>query len=299
MDRLHFMAVFVAVADTGSFAGAARRLNASPPAVTRAVTSLEAHLGVRLLNRTTRVVRLTEAGARYLEDARRILSEVDEADEAAAGVNAAPRGRLSVTAPVMFGKMFMIPVVVDFLKLHDKVEVSALLVDRVVNLVEEGLDVGIRIGNLPDSSMLAVKVGQVRQVLCASHDYLARHGVPNKPDELSAHTIISASALAPTPEWRFRDGKEALAVRVHPRLTVNSIDAAIEAAVRGFGVARLFSYQVAPYLASGQLKTVLTEYASHAIPIHVVHREGRSSTGKVRSFVDFVADRLRGDKALN
>lgn len=299
MDRLHFMAVFVAVADTGSFAGAARRLNASPPAVTARVTALEAHLGVRLLSRTTRVVRLTEAGARYVEDARRILAEVDEADEAAAGVNAEPRGRLSVTAPMLFGKMFVIPILVDFLQAHAKVEVSALFLDRVVNLVEEGLDVGVRIGHLPDSTMMAIKVGQVRSVLCASPEYLARHPMPRTPDDLGAHTIISANGLSSTTEWRFATGKDTLAVRVHPRLTVTSNDAAIESAIRGFGIARLFSYQIAPYLASSQLKTVLGDFENPPIPIHVVHREGRGGAGKVRSFVDYVVQRLKSDKALN
>lgn len=298
MDRLHFMAVFVAVAETGSFAAAARRLHTSPPAVTRAVTALEQHLGVRLLSRTTRVVRLTEAGGRYLDDARRILGEIDEAEQAAAGINAEPRGRLSITAPLLLGKMFVMPALVDFLQAHPKVEASALLLDRVVNLVEEGVDVGVRIGHLPDSSMLAVRVGQVRGVLCASPEYVARHGAPATPQDLSEHTIISAAGFAPTTEWRFPTGKETVAVRVRPRLTVTSNDAAIEAARRGFGIARLFSYQVAPYIASGQLVHVLGEFDGAPLPIHVLHREGRGTAGKVRALVDFLAERLRRDAAL-
>lgn len=298
MDRLHFMNVFVAVADTGSLAAASRRLHLSPPAVTRAVTALETHLGTRLLNRTTRVVRLTEAGMRYLEDARRILGEIDEMEEAAAGLNAAPRGKLSVTAPVLFGKMFVVPIIVDFLRAHARVEVSGLFLDRVVNLVEEGLDVAVRIGHLPSSNLLALKVGQVNSVLCAAPDYLAQYGMPAAPQELAAHTIISSSRTTPTSEWRFPAGKDTLAVRVQPRLTVSSNDAAIEAALCGFGIARLLSYQVAPYLASGQLVRVLGDYETAPVPIHVVHREGRGGAGKVRSFVDFAAARLRAEPAL-
>lgn len=298
MDRLHFMTVFIAVADTGSFAAAARRLHTSPPAVTRAVTALEQHLGARLLNRTTRVVRLTEAGARYLDDARRILGEVEEAELAATGVSAEPRGRLSVTAPLLFGKMFVMPALIDFLLAHPQVEVSAVLLDRVVSLVEEGMDVGVRIGHLPDSSMMAVRVGQVRGVLCASPGYLAKRGTPRAPHDLSEHTIISASGFAPTTEWRFPAEKGTVAVRVRPRLTVTSNDAAIEAARSGFGIARLFSYQVAPYIASGELASVLSDFDSEPVPIHVLHREGRGSAGKVRALVDFLAERLRADQAL-
>jgi DNA-binding transcriptional LysR family regulator len=299
MDRLHFMAVFVAVAETGSLAGAARRLGASPPAVTRAITALEAHLNVQLLKRTTRVVRLTAAGQRYLEDARRILADVDEAEEAAAGVNAEPRGRVSVTAPQLFGKMFVVPALVDFLQAYDKVEVSALFLDRVVSLVEEGIDVGVRIGHLPDSSLMAVRVGQVRSVLCASPDYLALHGTPDHPNALNGHTLISASGLTPNTEWRFPSGDDSFAIRVHPRLTVTSNDAAIESALRHFGIARLLSYQVAPYLASGQLRTVLAGFEAPAVPIHVVHREARGSTGKVRALVDFLVTHLRNREGLD
>jgi DNA-binding transcriptional LysR family regulator len=293
------MAVFVAVADTGSFAEAARRLGSSPPAVTRAVIALEGHLGMRLLNRTTRTVRLTEAGMRYLEDARRILGEIDEMEEAAAGINAEPRGRLSVTAPVLFGKMFVVPIIVDFLQAHRQVEVSGLFLDRVVNLVEEGLDVAVRIGHLPSSTMLALKVGQVNSVLCAAPDYLARHGTPQAPADLAAHTIIASTRTTPTNEWRFPSEKETLAVRVQPRLTVSSNDAAIEAALAGFGIVRLLSYQVAPQLATGRLVRLLAGYETAPLPVHVVHREDRRSAGKVRAFVDFTSARLRADAFLN
>ncbi len=299
MDRLHVMTVFVAVAEAESFAGGARRLGMSPPAVTRAISALEGRLGVRLLTRTTRIVRPTEAGLRYLEDARRIIAEIDEADEAAAGVNAEPRGRLAVTAPVLFGRMFVTPAIVEYLQRYPAVDVSALFLDRVVNLIEEGLDVGIRIGHLPDSNMQAIKVGQVRSVVCASPSYLAMHGEPVLPGDLRRHTLIAASGLSPTAEWKFVEQGKASSVRVQPRLTVTTNDAAIESAIAGFGLTRLLSYQIAPYLASGQLKAVLSGYEPPPLPIHVIHREGRQSAAKVRAFVDTIVRRLRSDNALN
>ncbi len=299
MDRLHLMAVFVAVAEEESFSAGARRLSMSPPAVTRAVTALERRLGVRLLTRTTRFVRATEAGTRYLEDARRIIAETDEADEAAAGINATPRGRLMLTAPVLFGRMFVTPVVVDYLRLYPEVTVSALFLDRVAHLVEEGLDVGVRIGHLPDSSLQAVRVGQVRGVLCAAPAYLAEHGAPQNPDDLARHVLIAAGGVTPVPEWRFARDGVARSLKVNPRLTVSTNDGAIEAARSGFGIARLLSYQVAPLLADGQLRIVLSEYQTAALPVHVIHREGRQSAAKVRSFVDMAVERLRANPALD
>jgi DNA-binding transcriptional LysR family regulator len=299
MDRLHLMTVFVAVAEEERFAGGARRLGMSPPAVTRAVAALEERLGVKLLNRTTRFVRATEAGQRYLDDARRIIGEVDEADEAAAGINAEPRGHLAVTAPALFGKIFVLPGIVEYLRCHPAMEVSALFVDRVVNLLEEGLDVGVRIGELPDSSMKAIRVGSVRRVLCASPAYLEKHGTPDTLASLSGHALISASAVTPTHEWKFGQGLGASSVRVNPRLTVNNNDAAIEATLQGFGITRLLSYQVAAHRVAGQLKIILSEFEPAPMPIHVLHREGRYASAKIRTFVDLIAARLRGDSALN
>jgi DNA-binding transcriptional LysR family regulator len=299
MDRLHLMTVFVAVAEEESFAGGARRLGMSPPAVTRAVAALEERIGVKLLNRTTRYVRVTEAGQRYLDDSRRIIAELDEADEAAAGINAKPRGHLAVTAPVLFGKLFVLPGIVEYLQCHPAMEVSALFLDRVVNLLEEGLDVGVRIGELPDSSMKAIRVGSVRRVMCASPGYLDMHGTPHTLAGLSGHTLIAASAVTPTQEWKFGKGAGQSSVRVKPRLTVNTNDAAVEAAAQGFGITRLLSYQVAAYLASGQLKIVLPELEPASMPVHVLHREGRYASAKIRSFVDLIAARIRVNPALN
>ena len=296
MDRLHLMTAFVAVAEEESFAAGARRLGMSPPAVTRAIAALENHLGVKLLNRTTRYVRVTDAGSRYLDDARRIIGEMDEADEAAAGINAEPRGHLAVTAPVLFGKLFVVPGIVDYLQRYPDMEVSAVFLDRVVNLLEEGFDVGIRIGELPDSSMRAIRVGQVRRVLCASPGYLAENGMPNSPSELNNHKIVTSSTVSPTVDWKFAQG---YTVRVKPRLTVNSNDAAIGAIISGMGITRLLSYQIEGYLASHQLQTLLTEFEPQPLPIHVINREGRYASAKVRTFVDLIVASLRSVQVLN
>lgn len=298
MDRLHLMSVFVAVAEEQGFAGAARRLGLSPPAVTRAVAALERRLGVKLLNRTTRFVRATDAGVRYLESARRILAEADEADEAVAGAHAAPHGQLAVTAPVLFGSLFVMPGIVDFLNRYPGACVSALFVDRVVNLLEEGLDVGIRIGELPDSTMRAIPVGFVRRFVCASPRYLDKHGTPRAPGDLARHTLVAATPVSPTLEWRFGSGTRGVTARIRPRLSVTSNDAAVHAALRGFGITRLMSYQVAAHLAAGRLRRVLATYEPPPLPIHVIHLEGRQASAKVRSFVELLVERLRAETAL-
>jgi DNA-binding transcriptional LysR family regulator len=299
MNRFHLMTVFVAVTEEQSFAGAARRLGMSPPAVTRAIAALEDRLKVKLLTRTTRFVRATDAGLRYLEHARRIIAELDEADDAAVGVDADPRGLLSITAPVLFGRMFVMPSVVNYLGRYPDMSISMLFLDRIVNLLEEGMDVGIRIGELPDSTMKAVSVGHVRRVVCASPDYLKHNGVPQTPLDLAKHTVIAASAVTPTVEWQFVTNNKKLSVKVNPRLTVTNNDAAIQAALQGFGITRLMSYQLAPHLASGQLQTILSAYEQPRLPIHVLHSEGRQASAKVRTFVDMLVDRLRTDKTLN
>ena len=299
MDRFHLMSVFVAVAEEESFAGGARRLGMSPPAVTRAIAMLEEHLGIKVLTRTTRFVRTTDAGLRYLESARRIIAEAEEADEAAAGVHAAPRGHLAVTAPVMFGSIYVMPGIVDYLKRYPDVSVSAMFLDRVVNLLEEGLDVGVRIGELPDSSMRAIQVGHVRRVVCAAPEYLKQYGMLNEPQDLVTHRVICAIPVSPANEWRFGTGKMLESVKIHPRLTVTNNDAAIQAALQGLGVTRLMSYQIAAHLAAGRLTRVLADYEPPPLPIHVLHREGRQASAKVRSFVDLLVERLRADIALS
>jgi DNA-binding transcriptional LysR family regulator len=299
MDRFHLINVFVAVVDTNGFAGAARKLNISPPAVTRAINELETHLGLRLLTRTTRTVRVTDAGERYVQDCKRILAEMLEADESVSGMHSSPRGRLTITAPVLFGGMYVTPIVTEYLNRYPEVSASCLFLDRVVNLLDEGVDVAVRIGELPDSTMQAIRVGQVRRVICASPQYLAEHGIPISPDDLHAHTIISASSVTPYPEWKLEENGEPRSVRLQARMITTTNDSAVAAAVRGFGLTRLLSYQVAEHLRTGKLKTVLTEFEPAALPVHVVHREGRQAPQRVRAFLDLAIERLRLDATLN
>lgn len=298
MDRLHVITVFIAVAEEQSFAAGGRRLGMSPPAVTRAITALETRLGVRLLERTTRHVRVTEAGRRYLDDARRIVAELDEADDAAAGSNAAPRGHLSVTAPVLFGRLYVTPGIVDYLQRYPDMEVAAMFVDRVTSLVEEGIDVAVRIGELPDSTLRAIPVGGVLRMIVASPAYLAQHGAPRTPQELAQHTIVAATGASVPPDWRFMQEGELRTVRIKPRLAVNSNDAAIEAVRCGLGLTRLLSYQAAAGLASGELVAVLEDYVAAPVPIHIVHRDSRQGSARIRSFVDLMVTRLRADSRL-
>ena len=298
MDRLYTMAIFLAVVDEGGFAPAARKLQISPPVVTRAVSELEASIGVRLLVRTTRVVRVTDVGARYANDCRRILADVAYTEKAAAGTHSAPRGRLVITASVLFGEMYVTPIVTEYLRRYPETDVECRFLDRVVNMMDEGVDTAIRIGVLPDSNYQAVKVGQVRQVVCASPEYLKARGIPRSPDELKAHDVISAVGVTPSSDWRFEHQGKQLRVRVHPRMTSTSNGAAIAAALDGFGLTRVISYMVARHLAAGRLKTVLTQFEAPPVPVNVVHYEGPHSTPKVRAFIDLAIGMLRADGAL-
>jgi DNA-binding transcriptional LysR family regulator len=299
MDRFHLINVFVAVVDAGGFAGAARKLAISPPAVTRAINDLEAHLGVRLLTRTTRVVRLTDAGARYVEDCRRILAELDEAAESVSGLHGTPRGKLTVTAPVLFGAKFVTPIVTEYLTRYPEVTAACWFLDRIVNMMDEGVDVAVRIGELPDSSMHAIKVGHVRRVICVSPGYVAEHGEPHTPDELHQHRLVSSVGVSAAPEWRLVHDGESRLFKVQPRMTTTSNDAALAAAVGGFGLTRLLSYQVADQLRDGSLQTVLSDFEPPPLPVHVLHREGRQASQKVRAFLDLAIERLRSDEALH
>ena len=298
MDQLHLIKVFVAVVDSMGFAGAARKLGISPPAVTRAVSELEGHLGLRLLTRTTRTVRVTEAGERYAQDCRRIVADLLEADESVSGLHTAPRGRLTVTAPVLFGALHVTPIVTEYLTRYPQVSATCLFLDRVVNLLDEGVDVAVRIGELPDSTLQAVRVGQVRRVICASPAYLAQHGTPQTPAELERHSIVSASSVTPAPEWKLAHRGQAHTVRLQPRMTTTTNDSAVVAALSGFGLTRLLSYQVTEHLRSGRLQTVLTEHEPEALPVHVVHREGRQAPKRVRAFLDLAIEQLRLNENL-
>ena len=298
MDQLHLIKVFVAVVDSMGFAGAARKLGISPPAVTRAVSELEGHLGLRLLTRTTRTVRVTEAGERYAQDCRRIVADLLEADESVSGLHTAPRGRLTVTAPVLFGALHVTPIVTEYLTRYPQVSATCLFLDRVVNLLDEGVDVAVRIGELPDSTLQAVRVGQVRRVICASPAYLAQHGTPLTPADLERHSIVSASSVTPAPEWKLAHRGQAHTVRLQPRMTTTTNDSAVVAALSGFGLTRLLSYQVTEHLRSGRLQTVLTDHEPEALPVHVVHREGRQAPKRVRAFLDLAIEQLRLNENL-
>ena len=289
MDRLDSMRAFSVVAETRSFAAAARQLGLSAPAVTRAVAGLEDRIGARLLYRTTRTVRLTDAGATYLIDCRRILAELDEAEASAAGSHGEPRGALSLTASVMFGRIHVAPVMLKFLDAYPEVTVRTLFVDRVVDIVDEGFDVAVRIAHLPDSSLSAVRVGTVRRVICASPDYLATHGTPRLPGDLSRHHALQFSGVLAAEPWAFRDGS----ITPPSRLIVNSSDVAIAAAIAGKGVTRVLSYMIAPHLQDGRLKILLADHELPPVPVHLVHREGRRANARVRSFIDFASSHLQ------
>ncbi len=300
MSDLLNLRVFVAVAEEGGFASAARRLRLSAPAVTRAIAALERHLGARLLHRTTRSVRLTDVGERFLADSKRILSELEEAEAAARGAHVEPQGQLSITASVLFGRFHIAPIVLDFLQMHPKVSVRTLFVDRIVHLVDEGFDVALRIAHLPDSSMTAVQVGSLRRVTVASPAYLEAHGEPATPQALAGHRAIGFSQLgAGGTDWTF-SLPEGGSCTVQPQMPwiANLGEVAIDAAAAGHGLTRALSYQVARPLAEGKLRVVLQAYEPPPVPVHLVYPAGRKAAAKVRAFVDFAAQRLRAEPVL-
>lgn len=293
MDRIQEMEVFVAVAEAGSFAGAGARMRISPPAVTRAIASLEERLGGRLFNRTTRSLSLTEAGMRFLESARRLLADVEEAERSAVGETAVPHGHLSITASVTFGRSALAPVVSAFLAAHPRVTASVVLLDRVVNLVEEGFDVAVRIAPMPDSSLMARRIGEIRRVLVASPEYVARRGAPQAPAELKTHALIAFTPLMPNREWRYVDARGANSVSLAPRFEINDAVAAIKACEAGDGITIALSYMVAEQVRSGRLVTVLDPFTPPPIPVHLVHAQSRLVAPKIRAFVDFATPILR------
>ena len=293
MERVEEWRLFHAVASLRSFSKAARSLGRSPQAVTRAVAALEGRLGTRLLNRTTRSVSLTDDGERYLERGRHMLAEFDALESGAD--RAAPlSGRLSVTAPVLFGQLHVLPVVAELLGRHADLDVRLLLFDRVVSLAEEGLDVGVRLGALPDSALRVRLLGRVRSVLCASPAYLARRGVPRTPDALGRHSCVAFSGTTPNADrWAFAGaGRRERTIAVRPRLVVNSGQAAIDAALAGLGITRVLSYQIARLVAEKQLRIILASFERDAIPVQLVHLPG-VQTRAASAFVELAAERIR------
>lgn len=293
MDRLHEIEVFIAVAEVGSFAKAGLRLRLSPPAVTRAISALESRLGAKVFNRTTRSLAITEVGQRFLENARRVLGDLDAAERDAVGETTVAKGSLTVTASVTFGRSTLAPVVSAFLAQYPLINISVLLLDRVTNLVEEGIDAAVRIGSLPDSSMVAKRLGSVHRVLVASPGYLARRGTPSIPADLRLHSMIAFTGLMPNREWRFLDGRSGKAVSFVPRFEINDAGAAIAAAEAGDGITITLSYMVAEQIRLGKLVTVLDAWTPPAVPVHLVFPQNRMMAPKLRAFVDFVTPRMR------
>jgi DNA-binding transcriptional LysR family regulator len=298
MDYLDSLKVFVAVADAQGFAPAARRLQLSAPAVTRAIAALEQRLGAQLLQRSTRSVRLTEIGERFLGDCRRILAELDEAEASAGGAHAAPQGELAITASAMFGRLHVAPLALDFLALHPKVAIRGVFVDRIVHLLDEGFDIAVRIAHLPDSGLTAVRVGSMRRVVVASPAYLVERGVPQTPAHLVDHDAIGFSQIdglvAP---WTFHGAPNGTQPGI--RLATNLGEVAIDAAVHGRGLARALRYQVEAEVRAGRLAIVLAEFEPEPLPVHLVHLAGRMAPAKLRAFIDFAVERLRAEPVLN
>jgi DNA-binding transcriptional LysR family regulator len=290
MDRIDAMQAFVAVADLHGFAPAARKLGLSASGVTRLIAALEDRLGARLLQRTTRSVTLTDVGTRYLERARRILADVEEAEGSAEGERTRPSGRLVVSAPVGFGRLHVSPVMSAYLKRYPEVFGELRLADRIVNLVEDGVDLAVRIGHLPDSSLVARHVGEMRRIVVASPDYLRQRGEPDTPEAIASHETIQFGAVTASPDWRFvEDGRE-IRVACTPRFTTNSADAAIQYAEQGGGLTRVLAYQAAQAITAGRLKTVLAKFEQPPLPIHVVYPTSRLLSAKVRTFIDLVIE---------
>jgi DNA-binding transcriptional LysR family regulator len=296
MDRIDAMRVFIAALDEGSLAGASRRLKRSPTAVSRALAFLEAHVGVELLHRTTRSIKLSEAGERYAAACRRVLTDLQEADMLAGGERSAPRGMLTISAPPILGEELLRAIVDDFLDQYPTISVRLLLLDRSVNLIEEGVDIALRIAELPDSSLVAVRVGgEVRRVVVASPRYLADHPRIREPADLANHRIVAFTNFG-LDSWSFTPGKGSSiprTVRFTPRLTVNTVRAAAASAIAGRGLTRLYSYHVAEHVKDGRLKIVLADAEHPALPVHVLTPQGRLAVPKVRAFVDFATHRLR------
>lgn len=293
MDRFEAMTVFRVVVESGSLSAAGRQLGMPLATVSRKVSELEAKLRTRLMHRSTRKLTLTDAGRNYLSACRRILEDVDEAERAAAGEYSAPRGELIVTAPIVFGRLHVLPIVAEFLRAYPEVDVRLMLGDQILHLLDDHVDLAIRIGELPDSNLVATRLGEVRQVTCASPAYLSARGVPLHPRELGAHDCITFAGLMSADAWRFGADADDIMVPVHSRLVVNTADAAIEAAIDGAGITRALSYQIAAARARRALDVVLDAFEPAPSPVSLIYAERGRLPLKLRAFIDFAAARLR------
>jgi DNA-binding transcriptional LysR family regulator len=293
MDRFDAMATLIAAVDGGSLSAASRALGMPLATVSRKVAELEAHLRTQLVVRTSRRLSLTEAGRAYVAASRRILDEIDDAERAASGEYRAPRGHLTITAPIMFGRLHVEPVVLDFLRAYPDITARLVLADHVVNLIDEHIDVAVRVGNLADSSIVATRLGAVTWVTCASPDYLETRGTPETPEALEGHDCVMFEGLYSNNLWTFGRGQQALAVPIRPRFAVNTADAAIAASIASAGITRVLSYQVASAVTAGALRLILRPFEPEPLPVHLVYGGQSLVPLKLRAFLDFAAPRLR------
>ncbi|TIL56470.1 MAG: LysR family transcriptional regulator [Mesorhizobium sp.] len=293
MDRLEAMSLFVAAVEAGSLSAAGRRFGIPLATVSRKVSDLERHLKTRLLNRSTRQLTLTDAGHAYLAACHRILDEVGEAERSAAGEYSVPTGELIITAPIVFGRLHVLPVVTDFLAAYPDVGIRLMLADRITQLTEEHIDLAVRIGELPNSSLVATRIGSIRRVVCASPAYLAEHGTPETPKDLAAHDCVTFEGLTAPAAWTFATGKTEVTVPIRSRLRVNTAEAAIDAAIAGIGLTRVLSYQITAAVRSGTLRTVLEAFEPQPWPVSLVHAGQGLLPVKLRAFLDFAAPRLK------
>lgn len=292
MDRFHELRVFIAVAECGGLAKAATLIHSSPPAVTRTIASLEERLSVRLFDRTTRSLRLTESGIKFLDDARRVLGDLEIAEQDVAGQSKVTSGNLTITASLTFGRAMLQPIVMDFIDANPRINISLLLFDRVVDLIDEGFDLAVRIANLPDSSLVSRHMGDVRRMLVASPAYLSKRGSPKTPDDLKMHAIIAQTALMPNQEWKyFRAGKPAR-IALPVRLEINDAHACINAAENDKGITIALSYMVTDAIREGRLVPVLKEFSPPPVPVNLIYAQRRIIVPKIRAFIDFAAPRL-------
>ena len=290
MDRIDAMQAFVAVAELRGFAPAARKLGLSPSGVTRLIAALEDRLGARLLQRTTRQVALTDVGARYLERVRRVLADVEEAEGSVEGERTRPSGRLVVSAPVGFGRLHVSPVMSAYLKRYPEVSGELRLADRMINLVEDGVDAAVRIAHLPDSTLVARHVGEMRRIVVASSGYLSSRGEPKTPGAIASHETIQFGATTASPDWRFSEDSREIRMAYTPRFTTNSADAAIQYAEQDGGLTQVLAYQAADAIKAGRLKIILAKFEQPPLPIHIVYPTSRLLSAKVRSFIDLVVE---------
>jgi DNA-binding transcriptional LysR family regulator len=295
MDRLEAMSLLIAVAEAGSLTAAGRKLGVPLPTVSRKISELEAHLMTRLLTRSTRRLSLTEAGAAYVAAAKRILDEVNEAERAASGEHAAPRGEIVITAPLAFGRLHVLPVIAEFLARWPEIDVRLVLADRNLHLIDDHVDIAVRIGALADSTLVSTRVGAVRRVVCGSPAYFAAHGAPQRPEDLAALSAVTFDQLSSSEHWSFRDPKSKRETRVvmRSRLSVNTAEAAIDGAAAGLGVTRVLSYQAAQPVLGGKIQIVLADYEPAPSPVSLIHAGQGLMPLKVRMLLDFAAPRLR------